>query len=87
MFSEMAEDEGPPRGVAEMAKEAEARARRRLLKVTAYSVPLVLGTLLTSRDALAQASACNPNCAPKDACNPNCAPRTGCNPQTCNPAA
>jgi len=59
--------------------EADALARRKLLKLTAYAVPAVIGTF--SLHAAAQTT-----CGPPPSCPPNCEPRCepNCNP-TCNP--
>lgn len=58
------------------AEDAAIAARRKLLKLTVYAAPAIVGTLLLSGDAAAAASCfpqviCNP-CAP---CNPACWPR------------
>jgi hypothetical protein len=52
--------------------DAEAMARRKLLRLAAYSVPLVVGTLMIPQ-AAAASSICipNENCSPNDPyCNP-----------------
>ena len=59
--------------------EADALARRKLLQITVYAVPAVIGTF--SLQAAAQTtcgphSSCPPNCEPN--CEPNCNPN--CNP-------
>lgn len=53
----------------------EKLARRKLLKLAAYTAPAVIGSLLISQDAVAQVS-CNP---------PPCTPRNPCGPSTCKP--
>jgi hypothetical protein len=65
--------------------EAEKIARRKLLKLGVYVAPAVIGTLLISRDARAQAPSCGPGqCAPEP-CNPvPCDPK-GCPPIRCAP--
>lgn len=62
---------------------ARRRARRKLLKLAAYSVPVVVGTL-TARQA--SAATCEPNtgCPPNTGCQPNCEPN--CGPNICNPS-
>jgi hypothetical protein len=66
-------------------------ARRKLLRLTAYMAPAVLGTMLYSREAGAQPmSGCNPSqcspnggsCGPNNNCNPNGGP---CGPSHCGP--
>ncbi len=59
------------------ALDDEQRARRRLLKMTAYVAPAVIGTLLIGRTALAQTASCAPT-----RCLPNIGP---CQPQSCKP--
>jgi len=55
----------------------EAVARRRLLKVVAYTAPAVVGTLMVSNDASAIPQ--KPSCPPNTGCQPNCGPNA-CNP-------
>lgn len=61
--------------VSEAPDDVDVVARRRLLKVMAYTAPAVVGTLLVSNDALAQPTSCPPNTG----CQPNCGPSV-CNP-------
>ncbi len=61
--------------------DPEGRARRRLLRLTAYVAPAVIGTLLIGRDVLAQ----TPSCSPKTCSPSSCGPLQGCGPQTCKP--
>jgi hypothetical protein len=77
---EDAPDEEPAPAEHAEALDAEQLARRRLLQLTAYVAPAIIGTLLISRDALAAAPSCGPS-----SCAPNCAPRSGCAPQACKP--
>jgi len=72
-------EQAPP-AEASSAEDEAVRARRRLLKLTAYSAPVVLGTVLLSKDALAQQQSCTPA-----TCSPRCQPRVGCNPNNCPP--
>ncbi|KGO34491.1 MAG: hypothetical protein WBN83_09480 [Desulfoprunum sp.] len=53
--------------------DAEAMARRRLLKLAAYTVPIVVGSLL-----LPQAAAASSICIPNENCSPN---DPDCNPK------
>jgi len=46
--------------------DAEAMARRKLLKLAAYTVPIVVGSLL-----LPQAAAASSICIPNENCSPN----------------
>ena len=55
--------------------------RRKLLKLTVYVPPAIIGTMLVSREGWAQAS-CNPaSCNPATGCNPG----PTCGPATCKP--
>lgn len=58
------------------AEGLEKIARRKLLKLAAYTAPAVIGSLLVSQDALAAQVSCNP---------PPCTPRNPCGPSTCKP--
>ncbi len=56
----------------------EQLARRKLLAMTAYVAPAILGTLLVGRTASAQARSCLPfTCPPATPC----APGTPCKPR------
>jgi hypothetical protein len=59
-------------------------ARRKLLKLTVYGAPAIVGTFAT-RDA--SAATCDPNqgCPPDTGCQPTCNP-SQCGPDTCKPA-
>lgn len=53
-------------------------ARRRLLRIAAYTAPAVLATLSMSRKASATTSGgCNPNCTPGCGPNVSCGPPAG----------
>jgi hypothetical protein len=55
--------------------ESVSMARRRLLRIGAYTAPVVLATLAMSRNASAVLS-CTPRCGPPcgPPCSPPCAP-------------
>ncbi len=55
------------------------RARRRFLKVAAYTAPAVIATISIDK-AHAQAPSCNPSTCMPGVCNPN-----NCNPLNCMP--
>ena len=79
------------------------RARRRLLAMSVYVPPTVLGIIALNQAGCQPTPSCNPStcnpgnqpcnpanepCNPNTGCNPaNCNPNTGCNPANCNPAA
>jgi hypothetical protein len=67
--------DGPPRpdGNSDVQGESVSLARRRLLRMGVYAAPVVVGTLLVSRKAMAQTTSCNPPCCPERA-NQNCNP-------------
>ena len=58
-------------------EQLDLPGRRNLAKLAVYAAPAIIGTLLISRDAMAQPVSCNPA-----TCNPNGGP---CGPQNCNP--
>jgi hypothetical protein len=69
-------DSGRPAGDEQQPTlDVDEAARRRLLKIIAYTAPAVVGTLLVSKDASAQPSSCPPNAG----CQPNCGPAS-CKP-------
>lgn len=53
--------------------EADSTARRKLLKLAAYTVPIIVGTLIAGQAA---AASCDPNglCMPNVNCHPECFP-------------
>jgi hypothetical protein len=68
------------------------RARRRLLSMTAYVPPIVLGIVALQQGGCQPTTSCAPgSCAPTtQPCSPDsnpCSPNMGCNPSTCNPNA
>ncbi len=73
----MSERSDPPPAPHLEQLEAEALARRKLLKLTAYAVPAVIGTF--SLHAAAQATCTPPvGCPPNSPCPPECRPQ--CDP-------
>lgn len=52
--------------------ETVSAARRRLLRIGAYTAPAVLATLAMSRKAAARPQSCTPRCGPP--CGPPCTP-------------
>lgn len=65
--------------------DGTAIARRKLLAMTAYVAPAVLGTMLYSSEAVAGTSTGGPpqGCMP-DSCGPNAG---GCQPSSCSPSS
>ena len=71
------------------------RARRRLLAMSIYVPPTVLGIISLQQAGCQPGPSCNPAqcnpngpCAPDEPCPPDtnpCAPDTGCNPDNCPP--
>ena len=79
-------NEPPAADVGEASQTDQAR--RKLLKIGVYAPPLIVGSLLLSRDALAQTASCAPaTCVPASPCQPDCSPSAPCNPDggACNP--
>ena len=63
---------------------AATLARRKLLKLTLYGAPAIIGTF-TMRDAAAATCEPNTQCPPDTGCQPTCVP-SQCGPQVCRPA-
>jgi hypothetical protein len=68
------------------------RARRRLLAMSIYVPPTVLGIISLQQAGCQPGPSCNPaSCNPNtQPCQPDnnpCAPDTGCNPDSCPPNA
>ena len=71
------------------------RARRRLLAMSLYVPPTVLGIISLQQAGCQPGPSCNPaicppdsGCGPDQPCNPDnqpCPPDTGCNPDNCPP--
>lgn len=73
------------------ATEPVDRARRRLLALSIYVPPTVLGIISLQQAGCQPGPSCNPaTCAPNTTpCSPDdnpCSPNTGCSPDTCAPA-
>jgi len=70
-------------------EESVDRARRRLLAMSIYVPPTVLGIISLQQAGCQPGPSCNPaSCAPDTGCPPDtgCTPDTGCSPDTgCNP--
>jgi hypothetical protein len=79
---------------ASKPEESVDRARRRLLAMSLYVPPTVLGIISLQQAGCQAGPSCNPaQCAPDTGCAPDvgcppdngCPPDTGCNPDTCPP--
>lgn len=99
-MSDTKDKNGPASKDQEPGAESVDRARRRLLAMSIYVPPTVLGIISLQQAGCQPGPSCNPaqcapdtGCAPDNGCPPDtgcqpdsgCPPDTGCNPDNCPP--
>ena len=88
-MSDSSNKEGQTSQPETAASESVDRARRRLLAMSIYVPPTILGIISLQQAGCQPNPSCNPaTCTPNTGCTPDtgCPPDTGCSPDTgCNP--